>query len=311
MAQNLVPNHSFEEFVDGCPETFNGTVALGWENWSYSPDLFSTCVDPQNFNDSLGWVPSNGWGYQWPADGETYAGLYAHGQVGSDWSQDYREYIGCELLEPLEVGQTYYVSFKTSMAFGNYYYPIWACNRLGAYFTTQGYHWEDNPLNIPNFAHVYGENIIADTVNWVTVSGSFMADQPYTHMGLGVFFEFALLDTMNMEPGSLSLGSYYYIDDACVSRFPDCTITTTDKWSDLSNDIQIYPNPANTQVVIESTTKIVRAGLRNLSGKWVKAVVPINHNRVVWPLSDIPSGIYIIVIESTTGIERKKLVVAH
>src|SRR6056297_2279561 len=89
-AQNLVPNYSFEEFVDGCPETFNGTVALGWERWANNPDLFSACVEPQSLNDSLGWVPWNGVGYQWPADGESYAGLYAHGHVGSDWSQNYR-----------------------------------------------------------------------------------------------------------------------------------------------------------------------------------------------------------------------------
>jgi len=311
MAQNLVPNHSFEEFVDGCPETYNGTVALGWESWAYSPDLFSTCVDPQNFNDSLGWVPWNGMGYQWPADGETYAGLYAHGQVGQDWSQNYREFLGCELLEPLEVGQIYYVYFKTSMAFGNAINPTWASNRLGAYFTTQTYHWLDNPLQIPNFAHVYEESIIADTINWVTISGSFVADQPYTHLGLGVFFEFALLDTMNLVPGFSSLGSYYYIDDVCVSRFPDCVIATSDRRLDLSNEVHVYPNPANTDVVVESATIIIQAGLQDLSGKWVKAPVPINQSRVVWSLSDIPSGIYIIDIETTTGIERKKLVIVH
>lgn len=311
MAQNIVPNPSFEEFVDGCPATFNGTTALGWERWAESPDLFSTCVNPQNFNDSLGWVPWNGFGYQWPSDGESYVGLSAHGQVGQDWSQNYREYIGCELLEPLEVGQTYYVSFKTSMGYGNYYYPIWACNRLGAYFTTQEYHWDENPLEIPNYAHVYGDSIISDTVNWVTITGSFVADQPYTHMGLGVLFEFSLLDTLNLEPGSLSLGSYYYIDDVCVSSFPDCANSTSDEWRDSDGDIQVYPNPASAQVVLEFKSMMINAGIQDLSGKWVKAPVPVNDNRVVWQLSDLPSGIYIIDIETTVGYKRKKLVVVH
>jgi len=311
-AQNLVPNHSFEEFVDGCPSTFNGTVALSWESWAYSPDLFSTCVDPQNFNDSLGWVPWNGFGYQWPADGESYAGLYAFSPSPSSVAQnDYREYLGCELIEPLDVGQMYYVSFKTSMGFtGSYYNVTYASNRIGAFFTTQSYHWSDNPLEIPNFAHVYEEEIINDTVNWVTISGTFVADLPYTHMGLGVFFDFDSLDVLQLVPG-LSLGSYYYIDDVCVSRFPDCTIATTDGKKDLSNEIKVYPNPASTQVVLESTAIIVRAGLQDLSGKWIKVPVPVNDHRVAWQLSELPSGIYIIDIETTTGIERKKLVVVH
>jgi hypothetical protein len=308
-AQNLVPNHSFEEFVDGCPSTFNGTVALGWERWANSPDLFSTCVDPQNFSDSLGWVPWNGLGYQWPADGESYAGLFACGSPG--FSQNFREYLGCELLEPLEIGETYYISFKTSMGFtGHYYNVTYASNRMGAYFTMQGYHLFDNPLEIPNFAHVYEESIIVDTVNWVTISGSFVADQPYTHMGIGVFYDFDSLEVLQLVPGS-SLGSYYFIDDVCVSRFPECDVATSSEWSDEINTVQIYPNPAQNQVVVESTSMILRLGLLDLAGKWIKPPKGVNEHRVIWSLDDIPSGVYILDIETTTGTKRKKLVIVY
>lgn len=310
-AQNLVPNHSFEEFEDGCPETFNGTTALGWQRWSQNPDLFSTCVNPQTFNDSLGWVPWNGFGYQWPADGESYAGFYAHGQVGAEWSQNYREYIGCELLEPLQVGETYFVSFKTSMGFGHYYYPIWACNRLGALFTTQSHHWYENPLEIPNFAHVYEESIISDTANWVTISGSFIADQAYTHMGLGVFFDFDLLDTLNLEPGSQSLGSYYYIDDVCVSRFSECMPSNIDESWRGSETFKVYPNPANAMVVIESSNQIERAGVLDASGKWITTPTNINEQRVIWDISDLPSGMYYLEFHTIRGIKREKLMVVH
>ena len=308
-AQNLVPNHSFEEFVDGCPSTFNGTVALGWQSWAVSPDLFSTCVDPQNFSDSLGWVPWNGFGYQWPADGESYAGLYACGSPG--FSQNFREYLGCELLEPLDFGETYYVSFKASMAFGNYYYTVWACNRLGAYFTTQSYDWETNPLEIPNFAHVYEESIIADTTNWVTVSGSFVADEAYTHMGLGVFFEYSLLETLSLMPGASSLGGYYYIDDVCVSRFPDCGVSTSSKMELAEDLVKVYPNPATTHVVVEASYPIVSIGMQDFSGKWVAPSRNINDQRVTWDLMEIPAGVYILDIETATVHKRKKLVVVR
>lgn len=305
MAQNLVPNPSFEEFADGCPETPNGTLALGWERWTNSPDLYSTCVDPQNFNDSLGWIPWNAVGYQWPSDGESYAGLYAHGQVGV--SENYREYIGCELSEPLEVGETYYVSVKTSMAFGNMTNFIWACNRIGAYFTDQSHHFEDNPLQIPNYAHIYEENIISDTVNWVPVQGSFIADEPYTHMGLGVFFEYSLLDTLSLISGS-SLGSYYYIDDVCVSRFPDC-LTSTDIYEDGLPAFRIYPNPAKDRVTVLGTEMLSEIRLLNINGQEIQQFETLQARSIEFPIFDLQNGTYVIEIRSTTGYKRKKLVV--
>lgn len=310
-AQNLVPNHSFEEFEDGCPAGFH-EMPSSWTRWKESPNSFSTCLDPQNLNDSLGWAPWNGFGYQWPADGESYVGLSAFSPSPSIvTANDFREYLGCELLDPLEIGETYYVSFKTSMAFGNYYFPVWACNRLGAYFTTQDYHAQDNPLEIPNYAHIYEETIISDTADWVTISGSFIADQSYTHMGLGVFFEFDLLDTLNLEPGSQSLGSYYYIDDVCVSRSPECMPSNIDESRRGSEIIKVYPNPANAMVVIESSNQIDRAGILDASGKWIKNPININDHRMVWDISDLPSGMYYIEIHTTSGIKREKLMVVH
>ncbi|TVR40922.1 MAG: T9SS C-terminal target domain-containing protein [Cryomorphaceae bacterium] len=311
-AQNLVPNHSFEEFVDGCPSTFNGTVALGWERWAQSPDLFSTCVDPQNFSDSLGWVPWNGLGYQWPADGESYAGLFAHGQVGA--TENFREYLGCQLLEPLELGETYYVSFKISSAeFGHYYWITTACNRMGAYFTTQDYHWQQNPLSIPNFAHIYEQNIVSDTENWVTISGSFVADQAYTHMGLGVFYDFDSLDVIVTHPHPLGgLGSYYFIDDVCVSRFPVCDVATYhDESLSTRNEVKMYPNPARDLVYVESSSTILSIGLQEFSGKWIRSEEPHGSNKISMDLSGIPSGIYILEIRTAKELERKKLVVVR
>lgn len=306
MAQNLVPNHSFEEFENGCPEQ-NNEMPVSWTRWKESPNSFSTCVNPQNFSDSLGWVPWNGFGYQWPADGESYLGFYAHGQVGMEWSQSYREFVGCDLLEPLEIGETYYVSFKTSMGFGNYYYPVWACNRLGAYFSTEGYHYLENPLEIPNYAHVYDENIIADTVNWVTIEGSFVADQSYTHVGLGVFFDYSLLDTISLASVS-SLGAYYFIDDVCVSRFPDC-LTTSVQNDQNNSSLSIYPNPANDRVIISGSEALWKIRILSINGKEIKRFGVAGQNKVELPISDLSTGTYFIDIQLTTGYKREKLVV--
>lgn len=306
-AQNLVPNGSFEEFENGCPESFNGTTALGWSRWLGSPDLFSTCVEPQTFNDSLGWVPWNGLGWQWPSHGDSYAGLFVHGAVNADHTINFREYLGCALLEPLIVGETYYVSFKTSLAFGNYYGMNMACSRLGAYFTTQDYLMPNNPLPIPNFAHVYEENIISDTLNWVTISGSFVADQPYTHMGLGVFFDFDLIDTLSLLSFS-STATYYYIDEVCVSPFPDC-----DTWVGTSEptkfSLSIYPNPANNTVAISGSEPLTGIRVMAINGKELQRFEISGINNIEIPISDLPNGVYMVEVRSTKGYKREKLMV--
>lgn len=305
-SQNLVPNGSFEEFENGCPESYN-EMPISWARWTGSGDSFSTCVEPENFTDSLGWAPWNGLGYQEPYDGESYVGFSAFGP--QDFSSNYREYLGCELIAPLEVGQTYYVSFKTSLAFGNYFYHTLAGNKLGVYFTNTNYDFLNNPLPIPNFAHVYEENIIADTTNWVTISGSFVADQPYSHMGIGVFFEFALLDTVQIVSGP-SAGSYYYADDVCVSLFPECEKNTGLRpHGDLG--LKIFPNPATGRFQVVSMERVKQIRVINMQGREVMRIDQPNSTYVQVETGDLPVGIYHLEVQFEQYIKREKLVVAR
>ncbi|MBL7941725.1 MAG: hypothetical protein JNM00_03110, partial [Flavobacteriales bacterium] len=159
---NLVPNPSFEEFTEGCPQDLN-EMPLGWYKWRESPNSFSTCVEPQNLTDSLGWAPWTGFGSQEPFEGESFIGLSAFSPYPKPgFPPEFREFIGCELLEPMVVDSMYHVSFRTSLGFiGNYYWVTWACDKLGVIFTTTGdYDWQENPFAVPNFASVYSEEII-------------------------------------------------------------------------------------------------------------------------------------------------------
>jgi len=114
-AQNLVPNPSFEEYENGCPANFH-EMPLGWQWWSGSPNSYNSCIEPVSETDSLGWVPINGIGIQHPADGNSYIGLTA---LGADCCpNEYKETIGIELSAPLQVGEEYFLSFKTSWAEG-------------------------------------------------------------------------------------------------------------------------------------------------------------------------------------------------
>lgn len=304
--QNLVPNYSFEEFVDGCPVNLN-EPPLNWNWWTESPNSFNTCVQPQNLTDSLGWAPWNGFGYQWPADGESYVGIYVFG--AQSWSLNFREFIGCALNESLEIGETYYVSFKTSMAFGNYFYPTCASSHLGVFFTTQGYDADFNPLAIPNYAHVFEPNLIADTANWTVVQGSFVADQAYSHMGLGVFYEYNQLETLNMGTMDICL-SYYYIDDVCVSQFSNCLLPTSFSGRD-ELELNVYPNPANNILHLNGNIPLSSIQVVNLGGAIVLQQDGLGSDQVAIDVSGISAGVYCLIVNYNEGFKREKLMVVR
>jgi hypothetical protein len=307
ISQNLVPNPSFEDYANECPLNLN-EMPLFWGKWRSSPNSFNTCVEPQNLTDSLGWAPWNGFGYQEPATGDSYVGMYAFPSPSPGLPNDYREYIGCELLEPLIVGTEYYVSFKTSLGYGGYYYPLWASSHIGAIFTTQGYNGSSNPMPIPNFAHVYIEEIFSDTLNWVLISGVVVADVAYTHLGIGVFFEFELLNIENLDPSLSSLGSYFYIDDVCISKFPDCKLTTSVSSKTLA--WKIYPNPAGDSFRITGIIGSFNLSIYSLSGQKVGVWYNLMSDNEIDTRS-LKDGVYILELEQPKSIKREKLVVAR
>lgn len=216
---NLVPNPGFEE-IDSCPCAIGfqpGGKPLHWEKWSQSPEYFNACIDETCALDTLLDVPMNGFGYQPAYDGNGYVGMAAF-----DGFTDFREHVGCELLEPLVLGQTYQVSFHTNVAFGgNYWSPSWACNNMGLLFTMEPNiwigDWDDPPFALRNYAHLHSAAVITDTASWTLVSGNFVADSAYRYMVLGNFFSDELTDTVHVVPGP-SLGAYYFVDGVCVAR---------------------------------------------------------------------------------------------
>ena len=246
-AQNLVPNPSFEEY-SACPVTtgFQGfSKPLYWEKWSESPEYFHACAGSLGGVDTLIRVPLNGFGFQYALHGDAYVGAYAYGSGGEGLS--FREYVGCELLEPLEVGESYDLSFFANVAFGGTYWaPTWACNNMGMLFTNQTNPW--NPgigphFALRNYAHLQSTAIISDTADWTLVSGSFVADSAYRYLVIGNHFSNALTDTLHVIPGT-SLGAYYFVDGVCVTRAGQpCDFIVGTGEVELTA-LRAWPNPA-------------------------------------------------------------------
>jgi len=256
-AQNLVPNPSFEE-NSACPVTigFQGfSKPLHWEKWNESPEYFHACAGSMGGVDTLITVPLNGMGFQYALHGDAFIGMLAYGALAGGVS--FREYVGCQLLEPLVIGASYDLSFFTNVAFGgSYWSPTQACNNMGVLFTMEPNIWTS--LNGPvfalrNYAHLHSTAIISDTANWTLVSGSFVADSAYQYLVIGNFFSNALTDTMDLASDDY-VDAYYFVDGVCVRPSGQLCEFMTGIAELASQGLSVWPNPAEDHVQMRVKT---------------------------------------------------------
>ena len=163
--------------------------------------------------DTLVDLPLNGWTFQYAWDGDAYVGMYAY-DGGSD---EYREYIGVELIEPLQVGCTYHLRFRLNPAYGGTYWLVnggGACNNMGMLFTMHSNEWTDvsePPFPYRNFAHLRSEVPVVDTLAWTVVEGEFIADSAYRYVVLGNFYPDNLTDGFANGDSWTDI-TYYLVD---------------------------------------------------------------------------------------------------
>ncbi|HMU14144.1 MAG TPA: T9SS type A sorting domain-containing protein [Flavobacteriales bacterium] len=307
-AQNLVPNPGFEE-TDSC--TFGlGLGALhDWFSASITPDHLQSC---QPYGTANG-LPMNMFTYQQPYEGNSCVGIGTY-----VYSDEQREWIMTPLLEPLVPGQTYYCSFRANAAFGgNLLHPtIWlASNHVGMLFTTYDQHWTHwDPLPPPlNYAHISYPQILADTVGWILVSGSFVADSAYTYMMIGNFFSNALTDTIRFaDPENVEEwydNSYTLIDAVCVSPVPGgCEMSHG--MAELGDSAPYaYPNPA-TDVLVIGQAKGQNALVLDMLGRKVWSSVPSSDSAEL-VVSSWARGAYVLMVEGHTGWTSFKFVLTE
>ena len=301
VAQNLVPNPSFEDTI-ACP-TMGGQIslAIGWQNWGITPDYFNSC------NPGLLGTPVNGYGFQTPEEGNAYAGFGCNVST----QPNVREFIGRQLSQSLVIGQNYYASIYVSLSD----FPTGACaiSKIGMKFSSVPFS-SSSPPPLTNSAHVYTNSIVSDTINWTKISGWFTADSAYDYIGIGNFFDDAHIDTLNC-PTNAGTESYYYFDMVCVSTDSlTCNGEIMTGVQKPNNDsfIKVFPQPAaETLNISSSSAEIENVEIYSAVGKLIYAKSFGSINNVIIPVNKITDGIYLIKIVTNKNIFCHKVQIIH
>ena len=200
LAQNLVPNPSFETMTS-LPTSYGQiTRATPWYSGNGSCDLFHTGVA------SGPSVPVNYFGTQNARTGNAYAG------VAFSQSNSYHEYIGVPLTSPMVPNTAYYCEAYVSAGEGGYRYGT---NNFGFKFSIGALSGGggDPPIANPS---LNWPAVIVDYTNWVQISWTYTPTVAYTHLMIGNFFSVAAT-TWTVIPASGSVNSmYWFIEDVVV-----------------------------------------------------------------------------------------------
>lgn len=99
---------------------------------------------------------------------------------------------------------------------------------------------------------VYENSIVSDTVNWIRIAGSFIADSAYQYLMIGNFFDDANTSVVNNGAGPYA---YYFIDDVCLSTdsLLCANFSVSVKENSLEHQFSFYPNPATDFVTIQNS----------------------------------------------------------
>ena len=250
---NLVPNYSFEDRIgNNCfigmlvstPSTSNNYLKNWYAPANTSSDYYNICAnfDPGNPPPGPSTVPLHCFGYQNPKTGDAYVGIGIYDKsVNIDTTNMYVEYVSVKLKSPLKVNTCYYGEFYANLA----EVSGLVSNQIGMYLSQNSF-----TTTIGSFTNTIQPQIqwdttkyFTDTLNWVKISGYFIAQGGEEHLTIGNFKDGVITKKINSgntwsSPGFCGGGilntSYIHIDDVSLYEIPTPQIQ--------SNAITICPN---------------------------------------------------------------------
>lgn len=272
---------------------------MNWYSMQWTPDYMHGCSDNES-ND----VPQNAWGYQEAHDGEAYVSVLTYSVF-----ENVREFIAIELYEQMQVDSIYYFSLYVSPADGgNLQTQNCFSNNLGVRFMVDPpYYWngemDNNPLQVGNVSHFWFEELIDDSLSWTSLSGEYVADQPYTHLVIGNFFNDE--STVIEQLGEFGCEAMYYIDDVCVSRNNDqCDFTDSIEEQQVSK-MPIVTYHGNYLSIVSADAFHSELKLYDLSGNMILDRSFSGSAEI--DLRNISQGVYLLNLNSEEMMISTKL----
>jgi hypothetical protein len=297
-AQNLVPNGGFEEGIN-CP-TFIANLDEECSEWYFSiipeddqqptPDWFHECSEI----DALS-PPQIAFGFQEPAEGQGYAGVVTYRVASS--SPDYREIIGVQLSQVLELGHQYLVEFKLSSLETAGYFLV--NDKIGFNFSTHPtYNRENFPYNQSHFAI---DTIVTLSEEWTQVSVLFEADSAYQYLHIGNFYDDD--NTNIILESELSQSGYYVIDEVSVTESSLFANSLS-----VGKGFKIFPNPAQDRFTIQAPEGIAEYAIYNLSGDLLKSEKGYGKASLESDIAHLPAGVYVLHLTTQTQSYYERVV---
>jgi hypothetical protein len=205
--QNLIQNWSFEDKLS-CPIT-GGQINFA----NYWTDPVAGAGGSSDYYDSCSlWMPTptNGYGFQFPRHGLAYAGISNFGKYSP--GKNASEYIQTKLIQSLQSGKTYCISFFVS-------FPEQAkatCRSIGIYFSNIQITRSDSMV-LRYSPQVYNPigNYISDTTNWIEINGTVFSNGGENYATIGNFYAIPDTLTVTTDPNVIN-DPYFYIDDVSV-----------------------------------------------------------------------------------------------
>ena len=302
---NLIKNPNLEEYTC-CPT--NMTMISCADDWTQpltisTSDYFNTCgIDSLAFPSLLPF-------FQHTHFGNGYAGILCD-QYTTPYI--YREYIQGALVEPLTKNNCYYLEFWTLL---NSYASTNAMDAIGVFLsdTLPKYLNSADPLYFPAQINNPTGNILSDTINWIKISGTFIASGGEKYLTIGTFKHENEINKIAIKPPSPGTDcSTYFFDN--FSLCP-CGDTIPDTIKPLKPVLEVYPNPAKEDLFIlfndYEQLSSINLEIYNILGELV-----MNEQLISSPVASkinigkMAGGCYVVVLKTTgRSLYKGRLVV--
>lgn len=232
---NLIPNPSFEDST-GIPQSASEFYKVkNWNSLLITPDYFSVyspATTTVSFGGSVN-VPINCFGIQKPRAGNFYVGIFLRtfipASAGYPPFVHFREAIGAQLNQQLIANHSYSFTMYYSLADGSGY----TTNGLDVIFSYTSNVVNTSPSSSNDTTYYYNatgqithdNSLITDTVNWIKLSGCFIANGTEKYILIGHFKDAtksALVPishqnfNCNLLSNELNNACYIYIDDVSL-----------------------------------------------------------------------------------------------